>query len=216
MDLPKDVMPESSPEAETVVETVEEKVIETGNETAPITPDGGGKQEASTPVIPGGKTPHENLLAALHEAREENKRLKEQHFTNPSTPTEPEVFSDEGRTLNEKIKSLEQQLKTVADEKELERFQGQHPILRDKAADFQVFRNSHPGYKTEDVVKLFIVDQGISDAPARKGLEKRTSGTKVPTADGYTAEQVSDLRKNNHEKYLQLLQSGKIDFSDLK
>lgn len=202
----KDVTPGSSPEAEQKIE----------NATAPATVDDTGANVQTPPEAPGGKTPPDRLYAALQEERRLRQEAEDKLKTMSSAPAEPEIYSDEGKVLHQKITSLQDTIRSLQEEKELERLQAQNPVLRDKAEDFQRFKAAHPGYKSEDVAKLFIVEQGLSAEPARKGLERRTSGTKVPVADGYTAEEVANLRKTNFKKYTELITSGKVNFSDLK
>lgn len=199
METPTDVLPESSPVEEGVV--IPEEVTAT----------------PPAPQPKGTQTPPENLYAALAEERRLRKEAEDKLINySPAPVTVDEVFSDEGRLLQDKISKLEQKLNSVEEEKKLEGVYSQYPVLKEQGSEFETFKSQYPNYKVEDVAKLFILEKGLGDTKPRKGLVKSSGGGQTAPVDGYTAEQVADLRKNNHRKYMDLLTSGKIRLDELK
>ena len=200
MEVPKDVLPESSQ-----VEVEETEVVE---EVKPIIP------EAKTEPK-GTKTPDENLYAALAEERRKRKEAEDKLFSISTEPQVSEAFSDEGKLLDGKIKTLESVINNLQEEKVLAQTYSKYPELTGLTSEFDSYRADFPGAKAENVAKLFLMEKGLLNNTPRKGLEKQTSGGQVPVSDGLTAEEVSDLRKNNHRKYTELLMSGKIKLDEL-
>jgi len=198
MEVPKDVLPGSSQVQE---ETVETPKVE-------VTP------EVKEPK--GSKTPEVNLYAALEEERRKRKELEDLLASQATQVTvEPqEAFSDEGKLLENKIKSLESKLNTLEDEKIVTALYAQYPALRELSSDFESYRGEFPRTKIENVAKLFLTEKGLLDAQ-RKGLEKQSSSVTAPSSDRMTAEEVADLRRNNHRKYTEMLMSGKLKLEDL-
>lgn len=155
---------------------------------------------------PGSQTPSENLLAALKEEREkrrlaeERATLLEDKFNNPTTA--PSDYSDEGRLLNDKIKSLEDKI----ERKELEE---KFPQLKELSDEFAEFKQDYPRNKAENVAKLFLQEKGLLE-PVRKGLEKPTGGMKAPTVSEMSHDDIKHLRETNYKKYKDMLVKGLI------
>ena len=200
MEVPKGVMPDS-PQAE-VLETTEEEVS-----PEVIQP--------NQPEPKGVKTPPENLYAALEEERRKRKEAEDKLYSISSEPNTTEAFSDEGKLLENKIKSLESTVNALQEDKLLSNVHAQYPELKGMSAEFDAFRADYPRTKIENAAKLFLMEKGVLNTP-RKGLEKQSSGGQAPASDRLTAEEVSDLRKNNHRKYAELLMSGKIKLDELE
>lgn len=199
MEVPKDVLPGSSQaETEEVTEVITPEVVVP---TKPI-------------EVKGTKTPEANLYAALEEERRKRKELEEK-LQATSEPQVSEAFSDEGKLLEKKINSLQSELVSLKEEKILSSLQSQYPQLRDLSDEFSAFKSEFPASKVESVAKLFLMEKGLLDTP-RKGLERQTTGGQAPVSDGLTAEEVADLRKNNHRKYQDMLMAGKIKLDELK
>ncbi len=187
---------------------------------APITEDVKSEpvQEA-TPEPKGSKTPESNLYAALEEERklrkEADQRAKEAE--EQLSATNQDVFSDEGKTLKKQISGLEERLNTLQEEKELDGLKAQYPALKEKWAEFDKFRADYPRHKLDNVAKIFLVENGMTEeVPTRKGLERPVAGPKTPQSTGMTSEDVADLRKTNYKKYLELITSGKLNPNDIK
>ena len=194
MEVPKGVLPDS-PQV-TVEETIEEVIAQ--EEVKP-----------TQPIEKGTKTPEANLYAALEEERRKRKELEAQLLS--SEPQVSEAFSDEGKLLEKKILQMNEELKTLKNERVLSSLHNQYPQLRDLSDEFNSFKSEFPASKMESVAKLFLLEKGLLDTP-RKGLEKTTSGGQAPVSDGLTAEEIADLRRNNHRKYSEMLLAGKIKF----
>jgi hypothetical protein len=163
----------------------------------------------ATPV-PGSQTPSENLLAALQEERARRRELEDKlNNLNTTTPTD-EVYSDEGKLLQTKISTLEQQLAEIREEKELEGLYAKYPLLREKANEFIEYRAAeHPRAKLESAAKLYLAENGLLE-PARTGLENPTGGGRVPTPQGLTHDEIKKIRETDHNKYRDMLKKGLI------
>lgn len=158
----------------------------------------------------GSQTPSENLYAALAEERRLRKEAEEKlKIFNTTTPTE-EVYSDEGRLLNQRIEEQGKVIVQLQEERELERLFNKFPLLGEKADEFKAYRETeHPRAKLESVAKLFLSDNGLLE-PTRRGLESPTGGPRTPMTSEMTKEDVEDLRKNNYKKYKDMLIKGLI------
>lgn len=172
--------------------------------------------EEATPAA-GSKTDPALLLQSLKEEREKRreaerraKELEEQ--ISSSTPTD-EVYSDEGKTLLSKIQGLETELsgyKTESTRKDVLR---EYPVLEDKWTEFNEYlaEPENAGMALKTAAKSFLIENGLSITTKRKGLEKPTGGDKTPKPQGYTFEQMKNLRENDWDKYNKLLKEGAFD-----
>lgn len=200
---PQDVPQGSSP---VVSEDVQTQVPLVSTEV--VTP------ETATP-IPGSKTPESNLYAALQEERQKRKELEDKLLQAQTSvlPDTDDIFSDEGKVLQQKIEALNSTISRLEDERNLEKTFAQFPALKEFPNEFDSFRKDFPRHKLENVAKLFLSEKGLIGGEPRKGLEKPTGGDKTPQPSGLTSEEVRDLRTNNFKKYQQMLQEGKINVS---
>lgn len=199
-DTPIDVIPESSPAVSPDV----------NNQPAVVEP----VEPTVVPEPKGSKTPEANLYAALEEERrlrkEAEQRAKEAEER--ATESSEDVYSDEGKILKKHISTLEEQIVSLKDDRELEKVQVQYPAIKDKLTEFNEFRKEYPRHKIENVAKIFMVENGLlAEMPQRIGLEKPIAGPKQPPSTGMTAEDVAQLRKTNYKKYTELLQAGKLN-----
>jgi len=173
------------------------------------------EQEAPKPEAsaPGTKTPESNLLAALHEERMEKKalaeRIKQLEASNVSASVADEVFSDEGKLLHQSISTLENRVKELTEEREMEQLYRKHPELADVAEDFKSFRLSYPGVSLDKVANLFLVEKGLKNVE-RKGLESSSGGAKLPPPTAMSEDDMKRLREDNPRKWQQLVMDGKI------
>ena len=166
-----------------------------------------GTPEA-TPT-PGSKTPESNFLAALHEERRLRKELEDKlNNINTTTPSD-EVYSDEGRLLNDKISSLEAKFEQLEIEKVVAQVHSKFPVLKEHSAEFDEFRKEYPRHKMENVAKLFLTEKGLLEVP-RKGLESPTGGQRGPSEPQMTTEDVKHLRETNYKLYKEKLNKGLI------
>jgi hypothetical protein len=169
------------------------------------------------PITKGAQTPPENLYKALEEERRKRKELEDKLNSIPQTPAPTdEVFSDEGRLLDSKISELNSKLRLIEEKEELGKVYAEYPVLKEAGSDFDTFRADYHDYKIGDVAKLFIMEKGLAETKSRKGLVKSSGGGQTVPTEGYTAEQLADLRKNNHRKYMEVLKGDKVNFAELK
>lgn len=178
-------------------------------------------EEVTSPA-PGSKTDSELLLKSLQEERdkrrdaEEKARLleEENNKLNSSINPNADIYSDEGKILQDKILSLETKLVAIEEEKEMEKIYSKYPILRENANEFIEYRKAeHPRAKIESVAKLFLSEKGLFETE-RLGLERATGGSRSPQSIGMTAEDVENLRKTNYKEYKLRLMKG--EFNNIK
>ena len=164
-----------------------------------------GELVATPPVephVPGSQTPSENLLAALKEERAKVKELEDKINNLTAAPLPEDSYSEEGRMLSERIKSLEDQI-------ELSSLQSKFPQLKELSPEFQDFRKEYPRHKGENVAKLFLAEKGFMESP-RKGLENPTGGPRTPQSPDMTAPDIERLRKTDFRKYSDMVKKGLI------
>ena len=176
---------------------------------------------APTPEpTPGSKTPPENLLAALQDEREKNKKLSddlkiaEEALKRGVEPSHLEVdeWSAEGQAIIDRfVKPLTERVSSLTEELTLKDLVSKYPALKDMRKEFDEYRKGKPGVTLDDAAKLFLADNNLLAAPVRrKGLETPKGGERTPISSEMTTEEITDLRKNNYKKYLELLEAGKI------
>jgi hypothetical protein len=177
---------------------------------------------AETKEVPtGSKTPEPNLYAALEEERRDRKeaerraREAEEALAQRATPAE-DIYSDEGKMLKNQIGALNSKLEDLQKERDLEKLYAEFPVLKEKSGEFDEFAKDYPRHKLDNVAKIFLVERGLlEEVTTRKGLEKPTAGPKEAPS-GTSSEDVATLRRTNYKKYLELLQTGKLNPSDIK
>lgn len=147
----------------------------------------------------------------FQEVVKEKQALEEEINNLKSSAVSEEVFSDEGRVLEKKIKTLETRLDDISRENAKKDLQLSSPIFKEKWDEFETFRGDpeNKGMNLRTAAKAFLVENGLLDTP-RKGLEKTTGGSRVPPSTGMTQDEVETLRKNNFRKYQDMLKKGQI------
>lgn len=165
---------------------------------------------------PGSKTDSALLLESLKEERklrrEEQERAEQLEkellaFKNADTEAE----SEEGRKLKEEIKNLANEISSIKEQNELSLLLTQYPALKDKKAEFDEFRKDYPRTGLAKVAKLFLSENGLIETPQpRKGLEDTTGGTRFPTPQGMSADEIKNLRETNYKAYVKLLNEGNV------
>ena len=167
-------------------------------------------------VPPGTKTDSALLLQSLKEEREEKRALKarmaemEAELTAKQTP-ETEVFSDEGRVLQNQILELNKKLSYREEQEVMAGIQSKHPQIKDKFSEFEQYRLDNPGMKIETQAKAFLVENDLLETPKiRQGLEKSSGGGRIPTTTGITQEEIDKIRLNNPRKFRDMIKSGQI------
>lgn len=183
-----------------VNEVVESETTEGATEIAQESED---KTEETHQEVAGSKTDSALLLESLREEREKRREL-EQKLQEKELES-PEVFSDEGKALQKQILALQEEVK-------LKDAIGKFPALRDKADEFTEFKKLYPGVGTDQVAKLFLVENNLLETtPPRKGLEKTTGGSRIAPKTGISKEDVETMRTTNFRKYMQMVKDGKLD-----
>lgn len=176
-----------------VQESTEQKPVEVVTET----------------VQPGEKTDSALLLKSLQEERDKRRDL-EAEVEKLKTQPQSDVFSDEGKLLKKEIDDLKLADARREEQAQLSSLQTQFPAIKDKQAEFDEYRQQNPGMHLTTAAKAFLVERDLFEAPSRKGLEKQSGGGRQAPKDGYSADDIADLRNNNFRQYKKLLQEGKI------
>ena len=181
------------------------------------------EEEIKQPAQPGSKTEPTELLKSLQEEREkrrlaeEKAKLVEEELDTikSSVPSEQEAWSDEGKVLENKIKSLTSELSEVKGELTKKDILIANPMLKDMWQEFEDFRDDpeNKGMNVRTAAKAFLTEKGLLE-PKRKGLEASTSGPKAtPSYGTMTSDEVKHLRENNFRKYQDMLKKDQIKIS---
>lgn len=154
-----------------------------------------------------------------HKRVQEVKELKEElENLKSSGSSEGEIYTDEGKALQGDLKALKEEISSVKQENARKDVLISHPILKEKWDEFEEFREDpeNKGMNLKTAAKAFMVENELLGSPEpRKGLEKSTGGDKTaPPSAGMTADEVSNLRKNNWEGYLKKVQNGEIQIKE--
>lgn len=168
------------------------------------------------PFQPGEKTDPAILLKQLQVEREK-RRLAEEKINlieTSQTNSENDVWSDEGKALNEKISNMNKELVNLKKESAKKDLLISNPTLKEHLSDFEDYLEEpeNKGMNLRTAAKAFMIEKGLADAPQRKGLEKPTGGDKTPATTGtMTAADVKTLRETNYKKYIEMLSKGQLN-----
>ena len=121
-----------------------------------------------------------------------------------------DVFSDEGLVLKKQIDELNAKLMASQDKDALDLVKQKYPAIGDKLAEFEEFKQGYPGVDTDKVAKIFLAENDLLEPVARKGLEQAGRGTRVQQQEGYSTDDLANLRNTNFRKYLRMIKSGEI------
>ena len=182
---------------------------DTGSTPAPVVEEVVEAPQPQKP--PKGFVPYQ----ALEEERTKRKELEEQ-LANASTPSEnsEEVFSDEGKTLRNEIKALNDRIRSNERKEARREVESTFPILRERRDDFDTFLEDEENKRLSigKAAKLFLAEQNLlaPEPPKRDGIEKPSGGGQTPPEPSYSAEEIQDMMKHDWKKYENLLRSGKI------
>ena len=172
--------------------------------------------QVTSEVKPGDKTEPNLLLKSLQEERElrrveQEKRLElEAQLLALQSVPDPDVYSDEGKALQQEISTLKGQVQAITEEKVLGELIAKHPAIKDKLSEFNEFRKDYPSDKLASAAKLFLAENDLLEVPVRKGLEKSSGGGRTAPQQGMTEAEVKTLRETNFRKYSSLVKSGAI------
>ena len=182
---------------------------DTGSTPAPVVEEVVEAPQPQKP--PKGFVPYQ----ALEEERTKRKELEEQ-LANASTPSEDseEVFSDEGKTLRNEIKALNDRIRSNERKEARREVESTFPILRERRDDFDTFLEDEENKRLsiKKAAKLFLAENNLlnQEPPERKGIEKPAGGGQTPSASGLSDETLEELRVSNYRQYEKLLRTGKI------
>lgn len=215
MDVPNRALP--APESvKELSETVAELTETPAHEEPKVEP----KPKAELPK--GTQTPERNMFAALEEERAKRKeaqatvnQLEQRIKELSSTPSNTDVFSDEGLALKKEIDGLKAELEDRKQAELLSKLTNQFPALADSMDDFIEYRMDYPSVPLEKVAKLFLNEKGLLGTE-RKGLETSSGGSRSPQSSSISTEDVARLRTTNFRKYEKLLREGKILAQDIR
>ena len=178
------------------------------------------EETTETPVTQAGDKTDPNLLLKSLQDEREKRRIDSDKITLlegkieelESSALSDEVFSDEGKVLDEKIKVLKTEVSDLKSDSTKKDLFIAHPVLKDKWTEFEEFRSNsdNKGMNMKTAAKAFLTENGLLDPP-RKGLEKTTGGDRTPVTSGMTADEVKNLRENHPEEYRDKLMKGLIN-----
>ncbi len=161
---------------------------------------------------PGEKTDSAKLLESLQKEREK-RRLVEEELKALKTPNGEDIVSDEGKMLHGEIIALKEKLSAKEKQESLSALETQFPALRDKAIEFEEFLAENTGMRIDTAAKAFLIEKDLLPTQPRKGLEKPSGGGRTPIKEGFTAEEVDNLRINNYPEYSKRIRNGTLKIS---
>ena len=153
--------------------------------------------EAPTETVPPGFVPYSRF-------KEVNKRAKEleqelENFKTSTPPEEPE--QEDTSSLRREIQELK-----------MDKYLTKYPELNDKREELDDFLEQNSSLALDRAITLFRAENGFMTTQLeRKGLEKVVAGPKTAPSAKYTSEEIEDMAKNNHRKYIKLVKEGAFD-----
>lgn len=165
---------------------------------------------------PGSKTESELLLVSLQQERAKRRELEAALAAREASENPDGIVSEEGKALESKISRLEATIASTAEQAALQQLEATHPALKDKAAEFDLYRNDpeNKGMALTTAAKAFLVENGLLTPPrARRGLEEARGGQRVPPKEGMSAEDVDELRLNNYREYSKRVREGTLNIA---
>lgn len=168
----------------------------------------------------GDKTNPNLLLKSLKDEREKRRELEarekllaeELELIKSSTSSDEEIYSDEGKVLQKKMKGLEVEVASLRKESAKKDLLIQHPILKEHLEAFEEYQNSpdNKGMSIKTAAKAFLIEKGLMETK-RFGLERPTGGDKQPSMSGeMTSADAELLRTTNFRKYQEMLMKGQL------
>lgn len=158
--------------------------------------------------------PEEDILAKnaqLYErAKKAELKVKELEEQRRLQTTDSDFDEDDLRST---VKELSQKLSKMEEKTQFESLYAQYPVLQDKVAEFDEYRNMNPGMPLATSAKAFLAEHDLfGQAPKRKGLEKAGGGQRTAPTGKTTSEDAKRLRETNYNEYKKQLMAGKIQF----
>lgn len=174
--------------------------------------DNSNSVEEETPETTSeGITPEEDVLAKNHQLYERAKKAElkakelEERLKTFEFETEPED------DLHQTVKELSKKLTQMEEKTQLESIYTQYPVLKEKVAEFNEYRNNNTGMSLETSAKAFLTENDLfGQTVKRKGLEKPGGGLRTPPVGKITSDDAKRLRETNYNEYRKQVISGKI------
>lgn len=168
------------------------------------------EEEAEAPEV---IDPEEDIIAKNHQLYERAKKAeaKAKELEERLQTTESDPYGDDD--LHQTVKELSQKLAKMEERSQFESLYSQYPVLKDKVAEFDEYRDKNPGMSLETGAKAFLAEHDLlGQTMKRKGLEKAGGGQRTPPTGKTTAEDAKRLRETNYNEYKKQLMAGKIQF----
>lgn len=112
-----------------------------------------------------------------------------------------------------RVDALTKEVQNLSHEAAMAKVLKAYPVLEDKVADFDEFRNKpeNQGLSLPLAAKAFVLEKDLL-TPQRQGLENATGGGHAaPLTGKLTADQARDLRNTNYKGYVDALKAGRIE-----
>lgn len=124
-----------------------------------------------------------------------------------------EMMTETEKTLAKEIDSLKKESLKAKEEKawqnDFQKAKSKFPKLSGREDEFKEFCYKYPkSIDAETLAKSFLFEEETPQP--KKGLEKPTSGSKVPPKSGYSLEDIKNLRESDFKTYIKLIRQGKI------
>lgn len=168
-------------------------------------------------------------LRIREEAKEKDRKIAElEAKLNNETPSDTELsgkypdweFKEEDekmRIRNEESreKRLRQLEEKIAWDNDYNKILKKYPQLADSEEEFKDEAYKYPKSTSLDIIaKSFLFDRNGAEhtntTPARPGLESKSGGPKAPLSTGPTLEDITRLRKEEPQKYAEMVRKGLV------
>ena len=164
--------------------------------------------------VPEVIDPEDDILAKNRQLYERAKKAeaKAKELEDQLSNTVSDPYADED-DLKAKVNELSQKLSKMEENSQLEALYTQHPVLKEKLAEFDEYRQANPGMSMQTSAKAYLAEHDLlGQEPKRKGLEKAGGGQRTPPTGKMSVEDAKRLRENNYGEYKKQLMAGKIQF----
>jgi hypothetical protein len=175
---------------------------------AEVTPTGEDVVVTTPPdPLPGEKTDPVLLLDSLQKERDKRKTAEDALAQAKADLLKAQEGN--GTASKEEVETLQGQIDVLTENLALKDLVEAHPVLKGHESEFTEFCKAYPGVTKDAAVKLFISEKDL-EPTKRKGFAPVTGGPREPLKEGYSAEEIADLRKNDFRRYSRLVREGKI------
>lgn len=148
------------------------------------------------------------------QAQKEHWREKYERDVKPEPePIVSEDYSEEGKLLRAEIKATNERIEAFERKESRREAESKYPILKERKEDFDTFLENEEvkNLSLDKASTLFLAENGLLGGQTpRKGLEKPTGGSVTPPKQGYSDEELEEMRVKNWRKYEGLIKAGKV------